>query len=58
MNDNAVKESFPNKSFANPPEENYATNKIDAFFFDNVSNIVLFDVKPYGSKKTKVIEII
>ena len=44
---------FINEIYSNPPKRNYATNKTDVYFIDDVWSLDILDLKDYGPKNNK-----
>ena len=44
---------FINEIYSKPPKKNYATNKTDVYFIDNMWSLDILDLKDYGVKNNR-----
>ena len=44
---------FINEIYSKPPKRNYATNKTDVYFIDDIWSLDILDLKDYGPKKNR-----
>ena len=44
---------FINESYSKPPKRNYATNKTDVYFIDDIWSLDILDLKDYGPKNNR-----
>ena len=44
---------FINENYSKPPKRNYATNKTDVYFIDDIWSLDILDLKDYGPKNNR-----
>ena len=44
---------FINEIYSKPPKRNYATNKTDVYFIDDIWSLDILDLKDYGPKNNR-----
>ena len=44
---------FINEIYSKPPKRNYATNKTDVYFIDDIWSLVILDLKDYGPENNR-----
>ena len=44
---------FINEIYSKPPKKNYAKNKTDVYFIDDIWSLDIFDFKDYGPKSNR-----
>ena len=44
---------FKNEIYSKPPRKNYATNKTDVYFIDDIWSLDILDLKDYGPKNNR-----
>ena len=44
---------FINEIYSNPPKRNYASNKTDVYFIDDIWSLDILDLKDYGPKNNR-----
>ena len=44
---------FINEIYSKPPKRNYATNKTDVYFIDDIWSLDVLDIKDYGTENNR-----
>ena len=53
INDSKKRKTFVNEVYSKGPKKNYATNKTDVFYIDNIWSLDILDLKDYGPENNR-----